>query len=176
MKQIIPLLIALFALPVSAKIARQHAAHQHGTGKLGIAFEGQNGTGDFRIATSSIMGFEYTPKTGREKKLKEMQLDLLENKINDMISFPQELKCVFKKEKMVVEKDEKESKELHAVHRDLTAVFDISCEKSPLGSKITFNFQKYFPNIHDLDVDVLIGDLQKAVEVKSSGTVLELVK
>jgi hypothetical protein len=45
-----------------------------------------------------------------------------------------------------------------------------------MGSRVTFNFQKYFPNIHDLDVNIIIGDLQKSAEVKTSGSSLDLTK
>jgi hypothetical protein len=54
------------------------------------------------------------------------------------------------------------------------AMFDVTCLKSPAGSKITFNFQKIFPKINDLDVQILVGDLQKAVEAKKNGTTVEL--
>jgi hypothetical protein len=175
MKKIISVII-LLSLPAIAKITRQHGVHQHGAGTLGIAFDDKTGKVDFKITTSSIMGFEYTPKTGREKKLKEMQLELFQSKISDMISFPSDLGCTFSKDKIEVVKDEKESKEHHAEHSDLVATFNVVCKKSPMGSRVTFNFQKYFPNIHDLDVNIIIGDLQKSAEVKTSGSSLDLTK
>ena len=41
-------------------------------------------------------------------------------------------------------------------------------------TKIIFNFQKVFPKITGLDVQVIVGDLQKALKAKSNGTALEL--
>jgi hypothetical protein len=71
-------------------------------------------------------------------------------------------------------KDEAESKETHSEHSDTIAMFDVNCVRSPAGTSITFNFQKVFPKISDLDVQVIVGDLQKAVEAKKNGTTIDL--
>lgn len=174
-KMIIPLFVILSMVQFSqAKMTRLHHAHQHGSAKLGLAFDDKAGRADLKVSSSSIIGFEHSPKNGREQKLMDMQFSLLETKINDMITLAPELACVFTKDKILLEIDNKESKKSKAEHSDLVAVFNIKCAKSPIGSKITFNFHKFFPNIKDVDASVVAGDLQKSIEIKSNGAVLEL--
>jgi hypothetical protein len=180
MKTTIVLFISLLSLSAFAKekektaVHRQHGAHQHGAGTLGVAFEGAKGRLEFKIPSDSIVGFEYTPKTDKDKKTKTDQLAKLEKNIADMVVFDAGLKCVITKDKVEVVKDEAESKEAHAEHSDTFATFDVLCAKSPEGSKIVFNFQKYFPKIQDLDVQIIAGNIQKSVEAKKNNTSIEL--
>lgn len=153
---------------------REHGAHEHGAGKLGIAFEGVNGKLDFKIPSESIMGFEYAPKTEKDKKTKAESLALLENKISAMVVFESSLNCKISKEKIDVVKDEEEAKETKAEHSDTIALFNVVCEKSPAGSKISFNFQNFFSGIKDMDVQIIVDNVQKSVEAKKSGTIVEL--
>lgn len=177
MKILLITLSALFALSSFAKEKtkhREHGAHQHGAGTLGIAFDGLKAKLDFKIPSDSVVGFEYTPKTEKDKSTKKTQLDKLENRISEMVVFDSSLNCKITTDKIEVIKDEEESKETHSEHSDTFAKFDISCEKSPAGTKIIFNFQKVFPKIKDLDVQIIVGDIQKSVEAKKDGTTVEL--
>lgn len=175
MKIIIFALSAVFAVTTLAKEKhREHGAHQHGAGTLGIAFEEKKGKLDFKIPSDSIVGFEYTPKTEKDKATKKTQLEKLENNISEMVVFDPTLNCKITKEKIEVVKDQEESKETHSEHSDTFAQFNVLCEKSLTGTKIVFNFQKYFPKIQDLDVQILVGDLQKSVEAKKNGVSVEL--
>ena len=169
-------LCLLASLSSQAKVHREHGAHQHGAGTLGIAFENLQGKIDFKIPSDSIIGFEYSPKSDKDKKVKSTQLALLENKISEMIQFSEDTGCKITKEKIEAVKDEAESKEFHAEHSDVVASFTVNCTKTLVGSRITFNFQKYFPHINDIDVQVIAGDLQKSIEAKKAGTILDLSK
>lgn len=155
---------------------REHSAHQHGAGTLGIAFDGLTGQLDFKIPSDSIIGFEYTPRTEKDKKTRLRQLALLEKQIAQMVVFDSSRGCVITKDKVEVVKDEKESNEMHAEHSDTVAVFNVTCVQALEGSKITFNFQKYFPRINDLDVQIVVGDIQKSVEAKSNGVSVLIAK
>lgn len=174
------LIISVFAATlmvqsVNAKMTRLKHAHHHGSAKMGLVFDDKNGRLDFKVSADSVFGFERAPKNEREKKLVEAQMSLLESKISEMVVLAPELGCVFTKEKMEIQK-EAPSKKSKDDHSDLTAVFKIKCAASPVGSKITFNFQKHFPSIHEIDAAVIAGDLQKSLEIKKSGTILELAK
>jgi hypothetical protein len=160
------LICTLFAMPSSAKEHREHEAHVHGSGNLGIAFDGTKGKIGFKIPSESIFGFEHVAKSEKDKKAMDEGLKKLETKISEMIVFDQNLGCKFSKEKINVIN--------HGQHGDTVAAFSVDCEKSPLGSKVTFNFQNFFPGIKDLDINVLIGSIQKSIEAKKSGTTLEL--
>ena len=62
---------------------RQHAAHAHGAGSLGIAFEGLKGNIEFKIPSESILGFEHTAKSDKDKNKKAETLVILQNKISE---------------------------------------------------------------------------------------------
>lgn len=169
--------LSSFAKNSTQKLAhthREHGAHNHGSGQLGIAFDHLKGQIDMKISGDSIVGFEYTPKTDKDKKTKETQLNKLSQNISEIIKFDASISCQITKNKVEVVKDEKESAETHAEHSDVEALFDVTCAKSPLESRIVFNFQKFFPRIQDIDVQLIVDDLQKSVEARKNGTSVEL--
>lgn len=146
---------------------RQHSAHAHGLGTLGIAFEGSKGNVEFKIPGESIFGFEHEAKSSKDKKQKSDALAKLENKISEMLVFDPALNCKITKNKIeiIAESDK---------HSNIMAMYSVVCSKSPLGTEIIFNFQKQFPKIKDLDVQVIIDNLQKSIEVKKNDTKLFL--
>lgn len=176
MKKIILLVLSfqLTTLANSPKAHRHHGAHQHGAGQLSIAFDKNTGRAELKASAVSIIGFEHTAKTAKDQKIKADQLATLEGKISEILQFQADLNCKITKEKIEILKDEKKSKGSKAEHSDILAEFNIECLKSPIGSKLIFNFQKFFKNLEDLDVQILVDDFQKSLEVKKSGTSLTL--
>ena len=162
------LVVSLISLSVLAHEHREHGAHQHGAGKMGIAFDGKAGKIDFKIASESIFGFEHEAKSAADKKRKTEGLKLLETKMSEMVSFEKSLNCVITTEKIEVLQEKKSS------HSDTAASYNVTCEKSPAGSELVFNFQSVFPKIRDLDVDVVVDNLQKSIEAKANGTKIQL--
>lgn len=149
---------------------REHGAHQHGAAKMAIAFEGANGQINIEVASQGIYGFEYVPKKEADKKKQAEGLQKLETKMSEMVQFEDSLKCVISKTKLEVDQHE------GGKHSDIDGEFKVVCQKSPIGSKITFNVQKVFPALKDVDVQVIVDDLQKSFEAKQNGAVLELKK
>ena len=167
MKTVI-LSILLLSSGLQAHEHRHHGSHQHGAGKIGIAFEGANGKMDLKIPSESIFGFEHQAKSTKHKAAQKAGLKSLEEKIGALVVFDPALQCVISTDKVEVVKEKRSS------HSDTVGIYTIKCSKSPLGSTITFNFQKEFPRIKDLDVEVVADSLQKSIEVKESGARLEL--
>ena len=169
MKSFIFFSVCLLSFVASTHEHREHAAHNHGSGNLSIAFDDNKGKIDFKIPSESIFGFEHSAQSEKDKKTMAAGLFQLENKISEMIVFDATLKCQFSKNKIEVVPEDK-----HSNHSDTVASFLVVCAKSPVGTKIVFNFQKFFPRIKDLDVQVLAGVIQKSSEAKQNGTVIEL--
>lgn len=170
MKQFTILLMTFLVSIVSAKEQkshREHGAHAHGAGSLGIAFEGASGRLDFKMSGESVIGFEYAAKSAKDKSKRDNALLILEKSIAEMIVFETSLNCRFTKEKIEVVAES-------AKHSSVVAGFSIACAKSPVGTEIVFNFQQRFPKIKDLDVEVVADSLQKSVEVKKNNTKLLL--
>lgn len=165
MQLVIIILSLMFSFTGMAE-HREHAAHVHGSGNLGIAFDGGIGKIDFKIPSESILGFEHSAKSEKDKKTMKEELEKLESKFSEMVVFESSLNCQFSKEKVDVIN--------HGKHSETVANFTVNCSKSPEGTKIVFNFQKFFPRIKDLDVLVLVGSQQRSIEAKQSGTIIEL--
>lgn len=143
-----------------------HGKHAHGHAELSIAFDKEMGSVELQSPGESIIGFEHTAKSDKDKKLQAEALLSLEKNISEMIQFESGLGCVFNKDKIEVRAD--------GPHSDILAVFKVTCAKTPTGSTLTFNIQKYFKKLSDVDVQVLIGPLQKSVEANKVGQKLDL--
>lgn len=168
MKKLIFLLFGFSALiAFSKEKTRGHSAHAHGAGTLGIAFEGSKGKIDFKIPGESILGFEHTAKSDKDKKRQQDALTKFESKISEMITFDSALNCVISKDKIEVVSES-------ARHSEVVAGFSIVCARSPVGSEVTFNFRKQFPKIKELDVAVIADNVQKSMEVKTDNSKLSL--
>lgn len=168
MKTFMLFLVILLGFNGLVQAHREHGAHVHGSGNLGIAFDDNKGKIDFKIPSESLFGFEHAARTEKDKKAMNEAFAKLEKNISEMIVFEDSLKCQINKDKieMVPEGNSK--------HSSTIAQYSVACDRSPVGSRIVFNFQKFFPHIHDLDVQVLAGSLQKSLEAKQNGVVLEL--
>ena len=144
----------------------EQKAHVHGSAEVSIAFDKNKGKIVFNSPTEAVYGFEYAPKTKKDKQRKESALKKLEESIGKMIVFPESAACEIKKD--VIEVNESGN------HADVAAEFNVSCKESPAGNSVTFNFNQQFKGLKKVKVEVLVDDIQKSLEVKSSGEKLEL--
>lgn len=167
MKSVFLALFGTFTIFASAYEHREHGAHSHGAGTLGIAFDGLKGKIDFKIPSDSIFGFEYVAKSDKDKKKRDEGLSKLETKISEMIVFESALNCRITKDKIEVVAESPK-------HSDTVASYNVNCDKSPIGTELNFNFQKQFPKIKDLDVQVIADNVQKSVEANKNNTKLLL--
>lgn len=159
---------------------RHHEAHVHGSAKLSIGFDGLSGKVIFEAAAQGIIGFEHKAKTDLEKKQAEDRLKELVSIFPSMIVFDSNLSCQFKQEKIeqifekTNESEVKNKKEpRHGEHSEISATFFVNCQKAILGSKLRLDFTK-MKNLNDIDVTVLVGDLQKSVELKRTPITIDL--
>lgn len=156
---------------------RHHEAHVHGGGKLNIAFDKLTGQIEFRAAAEGILGFEHIAKSDVDQKILADAKLKFESNIAKMIQFESVSGCIINKEKieMVSEKIEKKHKKSkkQSQHSDFMATFKVICNKSILGTKITFDFTS-FKKIQDLDVTLLVDTLQKTVEIKDQPVTVDL--
>ncbi len=167
--KLVLLIAALISLNAGAE-KREHKAHKHGAAKIDMAFQGPNGEMNLEMASEGIYGFEYVPKTDADKKKQHDAFSLLETNIGDMVQFDASLKCEISKTKMEVDQHE------GGKHSDIDATFSVICQKSPVGSTLTFNIQKTFPKLKEVNVQVVADDVQKSFTAKKDGSKLVLKK
>ena len=147
---------------------RQHVAHTHGAGKMSIAFDGLNGRIEFEVAAESILGFEYTPKTNRDKKVVADAIKSFQKDFDQMLQFDSALGCVFSPEKVEQKMEGKTSS-----HSDFIATYTVQCKKSLMNSQVKFKFSR-FEHLNDVDVTFLIDAFQKTIEITNKESVLDL--
>jgi hypothetical protein len=186
MKKII-LTILLFGMVATQahekkKKHRHHEAHVHGAANLNIAFDQLNGKIDFKAASEGILGFEHQPKTDLEKKKLADAISSFDTGMASMIKFDPALGCVLTKEKIEMVAEEKEAHKAeaeknhdkhHGEHSDFIAQFNVACKSDIKGSQLTIDFTQ-FKSLKDVDVTLLIGDLQKSMEVKRKPVIIDL--
>lgn len=155
------LLFSMMALAQS-----DHGAHVHGAGKVSLAFDGKKGKLEFHAPAEAIYGFEHRAISKKDKQKKDEALKKLGERISEMVVFDPSLKCETKLDMYeVVEKKN---------HSDVEAEFNITCEAPAAGSVVTFNFQKVFPRLKKVQLEVLVDQVQKSLEVTKNGETLEL--
>lgn len=157
---------------------RQHEAHVHGGATLSIAFDQLKGKAEFKAAAEGVLGFEHEAKSEDDRKKLNETVAKFEASIGSMVKFDEALGCTFVKEKIeIVAKNEQHVEKgnggHHGEHSDFIANFTVNCKNEIRGAKVVFDFSQ-FRGIKDIDVTMLVGDLQKSVEVKKKPVTLEL--
>lgn len=171
MKLLFLLLVSGLSFNAVAKEKHSHGAHVHGVAKLAVAFDELKGKVEFKGAAEGVLGFEYAPKTEKDKKAVADVTKYFEEEISQMVQLDASLGCQFTKEQIgqVPEAGEKTITK----HSEWVANYTVVCKKSPLGTKITFDFTQ-ITHLNDLDITVLVGNLQKSEEFKKKPVTIEL--
>lgn len=167
------LLVSSSVYAAKKKEHRHHEAHVHGGATLSIAFDQLKGKVEFKAASEGVLGFEHEAKSEKDKKKLSDTISTFEASIGSMVKFDESAGCVFVKEKIEMAGEEKVHDEHKGEHSDFIANFSVDCKNEIKGTKMTFDFSQ-FKGIKDLDVTMLIGDLQKSVEVKRKPVTVEL--
>lgn len=147
---------------------RHHEAHVHGAGKMSIAFDGLKGRIEFDAAAESILGFEYQPKTQKDKDILAKSTQTFKDNFSDLVQFEPTLGCI-----TTVDKVEQKKEDPKSNHSDFKASYDVVCKKSVLNSKFKFNFSK-FELLKDVDVTILVDQLQKNLEISNKESSVDL--
>lgn len=150
---------------------RQHEAHVHGAGSLAIAFDDARGRIEFKGAAEGVLGFEHKPKNKKDQLVVDKAQAQFEREIGQMVQFDKALNCQFAKEQIgqVPEEGEESSGE----HSDWAATYNVTCAKSPAGTKVTVDFSQ-FKLIKDIDITLLVGSVQKTAEFKKKPVTIEI--
>lgn len=148
--------------------AHSEKAHVHGSGQVSIAFDGSKGQLLFESPADSTVGFEHKATSPADQKIVKTTLDLIKEKIAEMVHLNPELQCQFKPVEVQFEIDKKSG------HAETHSEFSLTCSKSPRGSQIQFNFKKFFPKLKSVDVQIIVDDLQKSLKVTEDSALVDL--
>jgi hypothetical protein len=123
----------------------------------------------------SFLGFEYLPKTAKEKKLFSDLETKWTKHLETLITFDKKLDCKVNEASFKQVIDEKETAEEQAklkntkkkesgIHSDVEAKAKLTCSSDLNGSEVTISMKKTFKNIKKLSVEIL-GTETKSVEI-----------
>ena len=172
--------VALVGLTIGASCAvaltaekRHFDAHVHGMAEINIAVEGNKADVEFRAPAENIMGFEHEAKSESDKKKRDAALRTLQTKMSQMVLFDPKLSCQFSDAKTAVveEKEGKTAQEPKdqkkaGEHREVRATWSVACDKPLAGSRVTFGVTKVFPEIHEINIQVLSDTKQSGATIK----------
>lgn len=164
----------LLSLTVQASDHHHHhhekgpGSHEHGAIKLEIAVEGKTIEIDIDGPAESFIGFEYVPKTEKEKKVFSAAQSLwTQDLLTKLFILDQNLGCSATEVSFKQEVEEKKSKKETGVHSDIEAKAKITCSLDLKGLPMIVAVKKYFPKIKKLTID-LIGSETKSINAKAS--------
>lgn len=147
---------------------RELHAHTHGSATMSMAFDGPKGRIEFASPAESILGFEYEPKTAKDKETLQNMVKTFISDFSKMVQFDASLMCVFLVEKVEQKMESKSSK-----HSNFIVNFNVQCAKKVTDSKINFNFSR-FEKLKDIDVTILADKFQKNLEISNKESSTEL--
>lgn len=123
-------------------------AHEHGAIKLEIAIEGKTIEISLDGPAESFIGFEYTPKTDKEKKIfKDAEALWTKNILTKLFVLDKKMECMTSNVSFV--------QEIEGTHSDIEAEAKIICAQDLKGQKLIVALRKYYPHIKKLSIDVM---------------------
>lgn len=157
MKNLSLLLVLLSTQSFAHEHGKGLGAHEHGSIKLEMAVEGNAIELDIDGPAESFIGFEYAPKTDKEKKVFTNAQNLWKKDLlTKIITLDPKLGCSLGEVKF--------EQEIEGSHSDIEAEAKINCAKDPKGSMVSVALKKYFPHIKKLQID-LVATETKTINV-----------
>lgn len=124
-------------------------AHEHGAIKLEIGVIGKIIELDLDGPAESFLGFEYTPKSKKEKNtFKEAETLWTKDLLTKLFIFDKKLECSSSEASFI--QDFKSG-----VHSNIEAKAKIICNKDLLSQSLLVSVKKYFPHVKKLSIDVV---------------------
>ena len=122
-------------------------AHEHGALKIDMAIEKNQIEISFDGPAENFLGFEYLPKTTKEKKLYTKTENLWKKDLFQLFNFDKKLNCKILDSsfKQVVE----------GSHSDIDANAKISCLSDVKSSSVLVTLKKHFTHIKKLKIEVI---------------------
>lgn len=169
----------LFSFSSGAKDHSLHA-HEHGAIKVGIAVEKNVIEIDIDGPAESFLGFEYMPKTDKEKKQFSDLKDKWIKNLEKFFIFDPKLKCLVEAanfEQIMEELDEKEVKgkvkKESGTHSEIEATAKVRCVSDAAGSDVTVALKREFKKIKKLEIEI-VSTTTKSIAITKPVQVIKL--
>lgn len=172
------LLLSNIALADKHQHGKSQDAHVHGALKVEMAVEGKTLEIDIDGPAESFIGFEYLPKTDKEKKtFSDAQALWTKDLLGKLFVLDAKLGCKITessfKQEVEDHNDHKNHKKEAGVHSDIEAEAKITCDGDLKGQNLAVNLKQHFSHIKKLVVD-LVGTEIKSIEIKQASQTIKL--
>ena len=184
-------IVVIYSGPIQGEEKRHHEAHEHGVAHLNVAIEGNNIYIEFTSPAANIVGFEHHPRTHEQKAaVKDAVNKLQKGDSLFLLSAKSESQLVKSSVDTDIDKDadhhaesehaheekehhgheehhDKEHGETdeHGRHSDFKAEYHFDCKKPDKLSQIDVMLFRAFPGIEHIEVQLLNGAKQTAMEL-----------
>ena len=185
-------LLIIAATAASTEETRQMDAHEHGVGKLDIAFDGERIAMELHAPGADIVGFEYAAKTTQDRAAVDAAVATLARPL-DLFALPTAAGCsvVEASASLESEEDHDEHKDkdhddhahddhdhkdhsAEASHTEFHAEYMLTCATPAQATLVTFGYFDSFPNARELEVQVITDRGATAFEVMRDAPTLDL--
>lgn len=182
----IGLAVVLLAAPASAQTKRELGAHEHGAGKLNIAFENTKVELELEVPGDDIVGFEHKARTAKQKAAIETAKKTLAAGLT-LFKLPAGAGCKLDAAKVELHTEAPEKKPAEPANKDahghgkkghahdhdhdedghteFHATYTLTCAAPDKLTEIAFDYFKAFKKAQKLTVAVVSDKGQKQYEV-----------
>lgn len=179
-------------------------AHEHGVARVNVAVQGDGAVIEFFAPGQSIYGFEGEPRNAEQESARVAGIERLKEQIPRMFAFDPSLGCQFGSPRVELEDDEHAADDHHEEgephhderpadgadehdeaneaehaqdedqHDEVRAEVEVQCARSPVGTDLRLAVTESFPEIVQIDLQVLSDAQQSGARVTASGYVTRL--
>lgn len=170
------LMLMVSPMSVLAASASAHAlsAHVHGVATLQVAVDGKTLFINFSSPLDNLLGFEH--KARNEAERKQVQKMINQFYKTNLLMPTASAQCklshvdlhspvIKKKTGASTHQHEEHEHEEHTDHADLDAEFQYNCHYVKGLRDLKVNLFKAFPNLHELNVEIVSGRGQSATQL-----------
>lgn len=174
------------AATASAEETRQLGAHEHGVGRLDIAFEANRIAITLEAPGADIVGFEHEAESDADRAAVDRAIAALEKPL-DLLLLPEAAGCAVSEAHAALSGDDHDDEKPHddhaagdahahgeGEHSEFHAEYVLTCADPAAVTQIDFAYFKTFENARELEVQLVSDKGAKAFEVTREAPVLDL--
>jgi hypothetical protein len=170
---------------VSSAWSQEHkelGPHQHGSGRLNIAIEGNTVEMELDTPGADIIGFEHAAETDQQKAALAAGLNTLRDALT-LYKLPAAAGCTVITAEAKIEGDEPDAaagataakpEAAHDGHSDINAAYKLQCRAIEQVRSIDFGYFAAFPKAQKLQVTIVTAKGQQEFEVSRDKPSLSL--
>ena len=160
-------------------------AHEHGVGRLDIAFEGTEIAMEFHAPGADIVGFEHAADRAEDRAAVDAAVALLARPL-DLFVLPDAAGCSVVRAMAELEGDEDHGEDVHAEddghddhdneagHTEFHAAYALTCTDPTAITDVTFAYFAEFQNAQEVEVQVVTDNGATSFDVERDAPTLDL--